>query len=733
MAAVDGTLAPAVQLDEMKTPTVDVAGDDAPIKRISGPQLKALGQNLTKLFEQYRSDRRIQELRWLRNLRQYLGYYDPEVEEFLTKDRSRAYPKITRVKCISVLSRVMDLMFPSDDTNWTLEARPSTEMSIQDVKDAVAAAVAKDTDPANPGNGPQVDDDYVKAAVQDLAQQRAKELRDLISDQLQELGGDQTYDYVALNKEVVASGVLYGVGGLAGPFAREVKTSTWKWDDKTQAPVAQTKTRYMPQFEFVRCWDHYPDMSAKRLEDGDGYFLRRVMSKRQVRKLADREDFFGDVIKKYLSGKSQGNYKAQEFETELRTMGVKANVNEQKAETAKYEVLSWHGPVDGTYLRDAGIDVPKDKLSDQIDAEVWLLDGFVIKAMMNPWDAWGHDVNTYHPFVFDQDDTSAVGFGLPNIMRDTQMAISAATRMMLDNASVICGPILEVNTTLLATDQDLTKLHAYKIFYRTDDGISTANPAVRAVEVESHIDELTKIIDLFMRFGDQETFVGAATGGDMSKLPSEPMRNAAGASMLLGNAALPFKDIIRNFDRFTMSVIQSLVAFNRQLNDSPVADYDVIARGATSLIAKEVRGMQLDALAQSLTPEERAYVDEAAFVKARFEVRDAGNLLLSERAAKRNKAAADASAGAAADLQKRTGEAELRKILGDAFKAVTQGQKNSAAANATQVEQALDILSQHLDGSQKAADIMNTHAQTAGLLSGPTGGQDGGADADPTQ
>ncbi len=49
-----------------------------------------------------------------------------------------------------------------------------------------------------------------------------------VDDQLQELGGDQTYDYVALNREVVQSGILYGLGLLAGPYVRETKGVVWE-------------------------------------------------------------------------------------------------------------------------------------------------------------------------------------------------------------------------------------------------------------------------------------------------------------------------------------------------------------------------------------------------------------------------------------------------------------------------------------------------------------------------
>ena len=710
----------------LNAPGVEVPGDNAPVRRIDASGLKQLGTNLTSLFMQYRSDRRIQELRWTRNLRQYLGLYDPEVEKFLSMERSRAYPKITRIKCISMLSRIMDLMFPSDDRNWSVSARPSPDMDIKDVKQAVQEAIARDTagSQGGQGNGPQVDDAYIQAAVSDLAMSRAADLTKEIEDQLQELGGDQSYDYVALNKETVASGILYGIGVLVGPYAREVKSTSWVFDPKTNQPKPKTLTTYMPHFEFLRCWDFYPDMSAKRIEDGDGYFVRKVMSRRQVRLLADREDFFEDVITSYLSAHTIGNYRPLEFETELRSMGVKVNVNEVKTETSKYEIIIWHGPIDGKYLEMAGVEVPEDRLADMIDAEIWLLDGYVIKAAMNPWAELGEDVKTHHAFIFDHDDTAPIGFGLPNIVRDTQMAISASTRMMLDNASVVCGPILEINTSLMRADQDITSIHAYKTYYRDDEGPTAQWPAVRDVKVESHINELQQIIELFLKFADMETFVSPMNGGDMTQMPSEPLRNAAGARMLMGHAALPFKDIIRNFDRFTQSVIQSIVSFNRMLNPDKVkvAEFDVIARGATSLIAKEVRGAQIDSLATTLSPEEKMHVDTRKLVTARFKSRDLDDMLVSEGEAQRRQAAADAAAAAQQDLATRTGEANVRKILSDAFKQMAQGQKNQATANADAVDMALTIMERDATGALTHAQTIKTHADTAATLHGMTQG-----------
>src|SRR5579863_1243345 len=120
----------AEQTASLEPPDVKVPGEDSPVKEIDSEGLRNLGLKLSQLWQQYRSDRRIAELRWLRNERQYLGIYDPEVDKELQPNRSRAYPRITRVKCISVLSRLMSLMFPGDEQNWELKASPNAAMSV---------------------------------------------------------------------------------------------------------------------------------------------------------------------------------------------------------------------------------------------------------------------------------------------------------------------------------------------------------------------------------------------------------------------------------------------------------------------------------------------------------------------------------------------------------------------------------------------------------------------------
>lgn len=681
-------------------PPAAVTNDPAaPVAKLDTGVLRQLGQDLNRLFGEYSSDRRQTELKYMRNLRQYLGIYDPEIEKLIPRNRSAAYPRITRVKCISFLSRVMNLMYPGNEKNWELTASPSAEMDPADVAEAVKELMAERQ---QQGVQTPPTQEIVDAAVQRLADKRAADLSKLIDDQLQELGGNQSLDVIALDRKVVQSGIMYGLGLLEGPYVRTEQKIGWVARDGSFQ--VQSMDIRKPQYEFTSVWDFYPDMSARTLP-GEGYFLRKVMGRSQVRKLADRKagDFFGDEIKKYLKTTTNGNYRPREFETELRVMGTKANVNDIKSDPqGKYEIIVWKGPVSAEKLSKLGAAISDANMADDIDAEVWMIDGRVIKAAVNQWTALGVDVKTVHTFLFDEDDTSPIGNGLPNVMRDSQMSIAAATRMTLDNASVSCGPQFEINTTLLRTDQDVFAIEAYKNWYRDDDGNSAQFPAIRKIDIDSHIPELQQLIEMFMKFADLETFVGPATGGDMSNGPSEPMRTAAGASMLRGDAALPFKDIIRNFDTYKQSQILALVQFNKKFNPglAPPGDYNVMARGATSLIAKEVRGMQLDQLAQSLSDDDKDNIDSRKFIEARFASRDMSSMLLPKEEADRKTAAREQSMQAMQELGQQLQQATVRKTLADAFKAVTQGQKNTAATDAATTNTALDIMEKGIEPSE---------------------------------
>lgn len=629
----------------------------------------SLGIALGAAFARYETDRTQWEERMLQNYRQYKGEYDTSVK--IDANRSKAYPKVTRAKCISTVARLMQMLFPVAEKNWSIKPSPVPNMSEENLRAALSELV-----------DPNVTDEEVNTAINNFAKARATGMEKEMEDQLVELGGTKELPYVSLCKKVIESGTKYGLGRLKGPLVREQSQTRWRRNTLNGQFEIYTVKAYRPYYEVTSPWNYYPDMSAKTFASMDGEFERHSMNRRQLEDLAKRAGFDAGQIRAFITANRGGNFRWRTFETQLRQMSGQTPPAPTDA-VGKYEALEYWGDAKAGGLREAGVEISLDVPDEQmVEAHVWLLDQYVIKAELSPYNPF---LRPSHLFVFEEDDSSLTGEGLPYVMRDSQMGICAAVRMIVDNAAVSAGPIFEINRMLLAADTDTKTIHAFKIFERDDDGPSAAVPAVREIQVNGHVPDLTQVLSMFREFSDMETFITPAMTADFTNSAKEPFRTAHGASMLLGGASLPLRDIVRNFDAFTLSVMTSLYQWNMQFNDREEirGDYQIHARGAASLIAKEVRAQSLDQFAATLTEPEAEYIDSKALVRERAMVRDlpVTELLLSDAAVKANRDAKAAQMEREGMLQRELMEAEVKQTISSAVQKLAMAKKAGAAAD----------------------------------------------------
>ena len=657
---------------------------DTPIIKIDPDAQNALGRTLRGKFEKWSSERREIEQQWIKSLRQVNGVYDPEVLNQFGPQQSRAYPRITRVKVASMVARLTSLLFPAGEKNWSLEASPVPTLPPNQMLRALNLWAQQ-----NPQG--VLTDDQLDKIIAKFAAAAAAKLEQQVDDQLGDIAAYGPGDYEALVRRVVRSAVMYGPGVLKGPMT--LATTRTVGSVVNGQPNVEEKAAYRPYFEFVPCWDYYPDLAAKSFAQMDGQFHRHIMSRHQLRLLADRQDFKGDVIRSYLQRRAEGNYQRRPFETEL---SINSKQSVVAVNNRKYELLEWWGFVSGHELRAAGVPVPDEKLDTDIRATVWIIDDEVIKAALDPFP---DGTNMYHVFVFEEDDLNLLGTGIPAIMRDSQLAVASAARMLMDNASVVCGPNVEVDTDRLAPGQD-TSIKPFKVWYAEGGSTATGAPLVRNVSFDGHIPELLNIISTFTEFADKETFINPATGGEFDG-SGEALRTTGNMSMILGNAALPFRDVVRNFDRFTVSVIDAMVKWNSLFNDREdiIGDIRPVGRGATTLVAKEVRAAAMDQLAQTLLDEERDYVDFGELVKQRLLARDlpTDKLLVSDDEAQQRQQAKADQAQQQAQQQSQLIEAQIKEIIAGAMKSAAQAQKNLDSAEAANFKAVTDAIAKGVD------------------------------------
>lgn len=614
-------------IDYISTPTEDENKDsDEHQAEVSG-----VAKYVQDCFEASIAARQEIENKWVDDLRQYKGIYSPAVLARMNKFRAKAFIRLTRAKVRTIDSRLTDLLFPANgDKNWAIAPTPIPEFS--DKKMQMLLQMWKEE------SGEQATRESFELLMNEEAKKQARKMSKVIEDQLVEL------KYREIMRNVIHSGNVYGTGVLKGPLVaitenRQYYKSVAK-NGKEQWLLQEHDT-ITPFVEYVRLWDIYPDMSADNLDDCRYIIQRRKMDKHDLVGLSKRSDFDADTILDYLTRFPDGDYQKMGFETELSNLGdiVEAD-NAIVSSSKKYEVLEFWGYVDATDLERAGVEIPTEKKAQvELVANVWVLGDKVIKATLSPIEGikW-----PYFFYYYDKDETSLFGEGIPSIMKDIQDLVNSSFRAMLDNAAISAGPQVEVNLDLLSEDEDPRDFYPFKVWLRTGEGADASNPAIRQLQIQTNSAEYLNMIELFRTYGDEITSIPRTMWGEPS---GNNARTTGGISMLLGQANITIKDQVKNFDDgITKPFITAMYYWNMQFNsDEDIkGDYAVVARGSSSLIAKEVRSQTLLQFAQITQNEmDASSVKRPTLIRAIADSLDLSddNLVLSDKEIEANQQA----------------------------------------------------------------------------------------------
>ena len=584
--------------------------------------LGALGAKLLMEFAKAESERRLTEERWLKDLRQYRGQYDPEVLAALGVNRSKAFVRKTRVKVKTVDSRVEDLLFPSgSEKNWEVDSTPVPSVPEQ-LRRAVIGQLqqmAQQMAQQNPnGPVPPITKEIIDKEILKISKAAAKKMAVVIDDQLAEVA------YKKICKMAIHSGHLFGTGIIKGPLVERRVRSTFvnengKWVEKSEAYV-------VPFIDYVPVWRFYPDMGADELSKCRYVYERHQMTRADLTELADRKSFDREAILNYLKASPEGQTTVKYIDNELKLIGERTE--NQSGADGKFEILERWGWLLGEELKSVGIEVDEDRCHESFFSNVWLLpNGEVIKAVLQPINGvtW-----PYHIYYLDKDETSIFGDGLATILRDDQTMLNASTRMMLDNAGITSGPMAEVNVSLLSNMDDPTDLHPWKVFLR--NGSQPGVPAVRAIELPSNLQNLAGLADRFEQNLDEVSAVPRYMTGE--NVSQGAAGTASGMSMLMGAANIMIKDLIGSWDDgITTPFIRAMYRWNMQFHpdNSIKGDFDVRARGSSSLVAREVRAQQLDQFSQMVAnPMDGPFIKRDALLRQRAEAHELSDIVKTE-------------------------------------------------------------------------------------------------------
>lgn len=611
----------------------------------------SLSTRLLREFAQAENDRRPTEERWLQDLRQYRGKYDPEEEARLT-GRSKAFLRKTRVKVKTVDSRVADLMFPAGNKkNWTCTSTP-----VPSVSDETRVMIGQKTAEKLKREPTKQE---IDAAVVDWAETAAKGMSKVIDDQLIES------KYKAASLKATHSGHLYGTGILKGPLVeRKVRT---RYVQKGNKWVAQNEYYTVPFVDYVPLWRWYPDMSVTELEPARFAFERHQFGKAALLGLATRKSFRKNVIIDYVKARPNGEVVSRYYDNELKQLGDRDSA--QARDNGQYEVLERWGWLDGSDLVEAGLKVPDERLHETFFSNVWMLpNGEIIKAVLQPLNGvtW-----PYHLYYFDKDETSIFGEGLASIMRDDQGMLNAAIRMMIDNGALTSGPMLEVALGLLADTEKASEIGPWKVYLRNTQ--QPGVPAVRPIEIPNHIEWLEGMARFFESNTDETTAIPRYMSGENATQGAAG--TARGMSMLMGAANIVIKDLITSWDEGTLEpFLRALYRWNMQFNkDNTIkGDFDMSASGTASLVAREVRSQQLNEFTMTIGPEDAPFIKRHKLLQQRADALELSDIIKTEDEVKEELSSEEGQR--MQKMQQDLQDAQLQAAQGQAAKLLAEAQ-----------------------------------------------------------
>lgn len=570
--------------------------------------LDGLGLRLRAEFDREERDRQGQEQKWLEDLRQFKGIYDPEMLARLGKNRCKLFVRLTRAKVKAIDSKQGELLFPAGDKNWAIE--PSKDPMLSPQKHTLALARMM-MEMASQGIDPSVQpptDEQARDYIKQEATKACSSMTEVIDDQL------EAASYHPECRKTLHSGHLYGTGVLKGPVTEIAEIQTWERTtiiDPTGMEIMgggpfemQLKELKRPALSFVSIWNLYPESGVVEPRSCAYIWERHVLNGQQLITEAQNLGMDTGRVVEHMRAFPQGEQvQLKRWEADLRALDD--GMTRQAPLQGRYELLERWGLLNGQDLANAGVEVNPEWYATPLECWIWLLGTKVVKAVMNPM------IGHYRPYNFyylDKDETSIWGEGVPRAFRDMQMGFNASVRMAYDNGAASAGPQIEVNRELLDEDEDVETFVPFRQWVRTGRGPEAQYPAIRVNQITSNVRDHLELAKLAKDLGDEVSTTPSFSYGAPG---SQAANTLGGLSMLLGQINLSLKDVALNFDQgITEPVIRGMYNWNMAYNEREdiKGDYEVNALAASSLIAKELRSHAIQGfLGITANPVDAAY------------------------------------------------------------------------------------------------------------------------------
>lgn len=603
---------------QMKDAGVEFDGKNALEQEFQMSSL--LGTARTKV-ETAKFNRSKQENQWFKNTQAFKGI---DTTRFRDSEANDVYLRTTAVKTRAAYSQIIEALlsdgrFPIEVTHTEipfgiseyghlsgemaempdaeLEEDPNAPQSIGfpgDGNSLTPGATFEDLDKGNAflggleeeftdeeGNTPLAPGPGHQGEPQvSLAKETARRMDTLIQDYL-----TASKARTVLRKAVFEC-CLLGTGAIKGPFNIDKKLPKWVVDKETGERTYQPVEVTHPTIDSVSMWNLYVDPNANTQEDAEWIAEKHRMTPAQVFDLKRRPHFKADEIDALVAG--GGNYVEDNFESQIR-----GNQTGTEVENL-YEVVEYWGYLPVSELKDFGLKVPDDA-EDVVQVNLWYSGSRVLRLVLNPFLP---QRLPYFIFPYETRPYELTGVGVPEAMEDSQRMMNGFARLAVDNLALAGSVMMAVDESALIQGQT-DEIYPGKI-WRIISG-TNASQAIQDIKFPNTAPENLQMMREFRQQADEATGIPSIAHGQTGV--SGFGRTSSGMSMLLQNASLNIKTVIRNLDDHLFKPLgqaefQWAMQFSTEQFPEIVGDLEIKATGSQSLQQKEVRSQRLQTFLQ---------------------------------------------------------------------------------------------------------------------------------------
>ncbi len=401
------------------------------------------------------------------------------------------------------------------------------------------------------------------------AARAAEGLNKIIMDQLEESNA-----HTELRKSVFES-CLLGSGAMKGVFTEEKTIHRW-----VEGEYSPQKKKF-PKMHHISAWDLYIDSNALILDDAEWVIERHRMTSKQMRDLKDRPGFKIENIDTCIT--RGANYSHKSFESIVRE---KDNIEDK---SKLWEVLEYWGYMSISEAASVGLPID-DAEADQIQVNVWICGSEILRVIVNPFLP---QRLPYFLFNYEVSPYDIYGTGVPETMEDSQKMMNGFARLAVDNLALAGNLVFDVDESMLIPGQDMN-IYPGKVFKRQG---GQPGASVHGIKFPSTANENMMMFREFRQIADESTGIPSVSHGQTGV--TGVGRTSSGLNMILENASLNIKTVIRNIDDDLLQPMGKMLFYwNQQFNHDniPKGDFDCVATGIRSYTKQEVRVQRLQTL-----------------------------------------------------------------------------------------------------------------------------------------